>query len=316
MSTSTTFSERYLWRSVLELYNQEKLKGAHDLAEEIGLGDLGGFLQWFRILEAEYLTSESSVIREPSPGLSIEFPDAIEEQTQNTVEKLFLREIDVVGQRLAISDRPPTRITVLVQEVDAPWATSPYGYCIQKVPFTKICLPYHLLSNSGRMAEAVRHEYAHVLTLNLGKGWVPRWLSEAISTLMETETNRQDRISPPAAWFSPSDLDAIYRSEAMPVGKRWVDRVMGPDWSSGDADPSRQRNSVNFAYNQSSIIGKFLRAKGGEGKVGALLTAIGDDSPWSSIQRVLLGRNPVDIALKKVFGLSRSQLFEAVRAWL
>ena len=306
-------SETSLWRVVLDQYYKEELSAAFQLAEEIGVGAFGIALQWFRLIEAEYRTTEHSTVESLEPGLELEFvPGEVAELVH--LRLLVRDDVRAVCGRLGIDERPPCRVTVLASESDAPWATSPFGYCIEKVPFVKVCLPHHLLDDHDRMREAVRHEYAHVLTVGIGRGHVPRWLSEAISTLVEGDSAGMPVPVSAPRWFSPSEIGEVFTRVHMPAGRRWVSRVMGSDWASSELNTLQARGSLlTDAYSQCTIIGRYLGTQFGEASVGRLLAQIGREDLGTVVRSRILGQDPVKIAIKRVYGLTIDQLFEAAR---
>src|SRR5262249_16998784 len=47
--------------------------------------------------------------------------------------------------------------------------------------------PLSLLQKRGVLSTTLRHEYAHVIVLNLGRGRIPRWLAEGLAAHFAAE---------------------------------------------------------------------------------------------------------------------------------
>jgi tetratricopeptide (TPR) repeat protein len=104
------------------------------------------------------------------------------------------------------------------------------------------------------------HEFAHVVTLNLTRNKMPRWLSEGISVHEELQRN--------AAWgqrMNPTYRRMILSGELTPVGKL----------SGAFLNPPTPVH-LQFAYYQSALAVEFLIERFGLDAVKAILADLGD----------------------------------------
>jgi tetratricopeptide (TPR) repeat protein len=104
------------------------------------------------------------------------------------------------------------------------------------------------------------HEFCHVITLQLTKNKMPRWLSEGISVYEEVQANR--------AWgqhMNPRYREMILGDDLTPVR----------ELSAAFLTPKSEFH-VQFAYYQSSLVVEFLLGKFGFDKLKAILRDLGD----------------------------------------
>ncbi|MBX7133093.1 MAG: hypothetical protein K1X67_10495 [Fimbriimonadaceae bacterium] len=278
------------WKAAFEHYNWDRLAEAWELVEEFGVGEASVNLGFYRLIEGEWRTRDRSDITRVNPWLKVELVlDEIGPDQTDLVE-LLVRACDQVAERLNWQHGPETLISLLAAEVDRPWATNPYGYCVDKHPYEKICLPYHLLDQPGQLFEATAHEYAHVVSLNLSQGRVARWLSEAVSVLIERPENRyasRKFRSGGWHWRRPEELEGMFNVNSEDIA------------------------GVQMAYAQSGLIGRFLASQpGGEAKLSELLAELAKNNLWSDFRRQFAGRSRADAALRSVYGLSEDQVFD------
>jgi tetratricopeptide (TPR) repeat protein len=103
------------------------------------------------------------------------------------------------------------------------------------------------------------HEFCHVITLNLTRNKMPRWLSEGISVHEEREAN--------AAWgqrMTPTYREMILGGEMWPVGRL----------SAAFLSPASDLH-LQFAYYESSLVVDFLIERFGMDKLRSLLRELG-----------------------------------------
>jgi hypothetical protein len=279
------------WASALEHYHWDRLEEAYEAIRRHGIGEAGSFVRWYRSIEAEYLTRAQSRIERINDWLSFEYvPDQIEGLRDALVEQI-LRATDEVAERLGWEHSSPTLVAVLAQETDGPWATNPYGYCIGKEEYEKICLPDYLVDDPDEFAQAVAHEYAHVISESLADGHAPRWLEEAISVLAEhgfDEEVREMFVEDPELWLDPRRLETMLDSRA---------------------DTDEEEDDVYTAYQQAGWIGRYLAALEGERRLGALLRECANESVLHNLKLSLTGRERADGAVQNVYGITTSELF-------
>jgi len=280
---------------VRELYFDDNLEAAWEQGLERGLSRLD--MRFYRLLEAEYLTRQRAQIMELRAGLTFEYNPHEHGLHLHHHSELIRNECEAVAARFGWDFREEARITVLIAEVDAPWHYHRAGYCIDKYPFEKICIPASSLHHEGELRHLIRHEFMHAITMNLCNGHEPVWLTEGLSVFVEGT-------GPTGYWRRFRD-----------GGAEWRD----PMYLSGGIKANRWGNSVEAireGYEQASIVVAHLHSLGGDAKLAELMNRIGDEGVRSNFFRSLLGRTRTDEALRAVFGLSESQAFAKARDWL
>lgn len=172
-----------------------------------------------------------------------------------------------------------------------------WGYFVDKVPYDKICLPYHLAFDPPNLTRTIQHEFMHQITLNLSGGHAPRWLEEALSTYAEGRPTA-------AAWnaFKSGEWTWLLAGD--------VNLEISRDNRDG-----HHLQAISRAYAQANLVAHFLVAKDGEEKVGLLLRAIGDESLTHSLGEIM-GRSKTDSALRDVYKLSEREVFETAFDWI
>ncbi|HRI43307.1 MAG TPA: hypothetical protein PLL78_05275 [Fimbriimonadaceae bacterium] len=287
--------EHVAWKAAFENYYWDRLEESWELVEESGVGELSYLLGAYRLIEGEYRTRVHSEISPILPWLQFE---RVLDETGGEDARLgaeIVAACDYAAERLAWTHDAATMVSILAGEVDRPWATNPYGYCVDKHPYDKICLPSHLISDPRQFFEATAHEYAHVISLNLSQGRAPRWLGEAISVLVERPLDRyalRQFRSGRWAWRAPEDLEGMF------------------DVNSDD------RDGVYRAYQQAGLIGRYLAESGDSAKLRQLLVEHAREGLWPSLRRSIAGRSRTDNALRAVYGLGEAELFQKALAGL
>ena len=107
------------------------------------------------------------------------------------------------------------------------------------------------------------HEFAHVITLNLTRNKMPRWLSEGISVYEELQAN--------PAWgqhMNSRYREMILGDDFIPVG----------ELSAAFLAPKTPQH-LQFAYFESSLVVQFLAEKFGFEALKKVLRALGDGKP-------------------------------------
>lgn len=284
-----------MWRLALENYYWDRLDEAFEQASALGAGSEAYGLRTYRLIEAEHLTRQSSRVRAVNDWLSVETIDAELGAGWDEVAQESLLACDDVAKRLAWTHGPPVLLTILADEADAPWTPGRHGFCVDKHPYEKICLPCYLLDDPNEFRNAVRHEYAHVVSLNWAQGKCPRWLDEAIAMRMGGELDQRALSHfgrEPADWLGWRDLDDAYLE---------------------DREAELGRRKVWLAYQESALIGRFLVAQGGESSLGDLLRRLGRSGLGEALATRILERPPGESAVRQVYGFGLAELFEAAR---
>lgn len=286
------------WDAALEQYHWDRLEAAYAQILDWGIGEAGAFLGWYRVIEAETISQRKSRRIKVNKWLSIEYvPEEYPSDPEELVQRV-LRPCEEVARRLGWDHSEPTLVAILAEESDAPWATHPFGYCVHKEPYEKICLPNYLLDDPEEFSQAVAHEYAHVISEALTDGYAPRWLEEALSVLVESRFDQdtwvrfRDGVAP---WLSPSDLDLELE---------------------GRSDDDGAKEEVWLAYQQAGWIGRYLASLGEQPRLAGLLQKIADESPTWNVMRTFRSQDRVEAALVEVYGLNVRDLFSRSLAYL
>jgi len=286
------------WEAAFEHYYQDRIIEALHEIRDYGVGEAGELLRWYRVIEAEAITRAKSEVLEVTSWLSLEY---VPDETMGLEVELAGRTLDActeVANRLGWSHGVTTRLAVLAEETDAPWATNPYGYCVSKEPFEKICLPNYLVDDPSEFSQAVAHEYAHVISTNIADEYAPRWVEEAVSVLVERRFDLetwQRFCQDESAWLGPGELESVL-----------VDRT----------DDDGTKDEIWMAYQQAGWIGRYLSTLHGDRRLGEFLREIANESPGPNLVRTLIGRDRTEAALKRTFGMSRRDLFSRAQVWV
>lgn len=285
------------WKVADEAYLWDRVEEAFDEIEDSGIGERSVSLSYFRMIEAEAITRRASDVHPVTEWLELELiPDELGMDLDAvSLGTEVLASCTEVGRRLGYDFAAKTRVAFLAAEADAPWATAPYGYCVDKHPYEKICLPHHLLGRPKERWYAVAHEYAHVVSINLSQGHAPNWLGEAVSVLSERQFDpRAERLFAEGRWpwREPEKLEGMF------------------DVTHGDPD------IVWRAYQQAGLIGRYLAETIGEKGLGDLLRAIGSERLVTQLIGRLLGRTRTDHALRRSCGFGERELFARTLGWI
>ncbi len=271
------------WHEAIEAYYRDEMAAAYAVAQNLGAGFGGAALRWYRMIEGEALTRERATVESLEPWLSLEY-DASEWQPGNDHREALRDACRTVAGRLGWNFEMPVRTTILLAEVDAPWHGARFGYCVDKIPYDKVCIPLSAAHHAQELARVMAHEFTHVVTLNLTDARIPHWLDEGLAQLME------GRVSKPAPWLEPDALNAAFETD------RRTDE--------GLAHSSE-------AYAQAVALVRHLHKSGGDANLAKLLRAFTNNSAWTEIRINLLGEPSVEEALREVYGFGQAELFEA-----
>ncbi|MEX2244159.1 MAG: hypothetical protein WD716_09980 [Fimbriimonadaceae bacterium] len=286
------------WKVVYDHYYQDRLKEAYHAAADLGAGTAAHGLVGFRMIEGEYITRQAGELHQATPWLSIE---TIEEESPEPIQSVasrVLRACDTVAERFGFEHGPPVMVSVLAKESNVPWMPGRFGYCIDKFPYDKICIPNSSLHDADDLQHVIAHEYAHVVTLNLSEGRCPLWLDEAVAMVAGGGASRgawRAFASGREEWLPAHELNASYLR---------------------DREDSRERDVVWRAYLQSAVIGAYLASLKGERALGDLMRAFSNNTLLQDLMMRVRGNAPTDEALGEVYGLGTRALFEKSYSWL
>lgn len=290
--------EHGAWKVVMDHYYWDRLKEAFRAAEGLGTGTAAHGIVNYRMIEGEFMTRERGQMHTATDWLTIE---TIPEQTIEPMQALQERVVDAadaIARRFGYEHGPPVLLSVLAEEANVPWMPGRHGYCIEKFPYDKICVPSYSLKEHDDLEHVVQHEYAHVVCLNLSQGLCPHWLDEAIAMVAGGGVERRAWRALAAGreqWLGPEELNSAYRR---------------------DREDEAQRRDVWLAYQQSAALGFYLASIKGEGALGDLLRAFSNNSVMQDLVMRVKGEAPSDEALNEVYGFGTRALFKEGFSWL
>ncbi len=272
------------WHEAIEAYYRDAMPQAYAMASALGAGYGGSALRWYRMIEAEARVREIAQITAIAPWLSFEAAEELDDERRELMREACERVAGTLGWNFEM----PARIAVLLPESDAPWHEARYGYCVDKYPYDKICVPHAAYADPATLARVVAHEYTHVITLNLTQARIPHWLDEGLAMTMEGAPPR-----PVETWLEPTALNAAFeadRREATGLARS------------------------GHAYSQAAQLVRHLRRLKGDAGLAKLVRAFTNNSVWDEIKINLLGEPSVEEALHEVYGLGQRELFAAAQA--
>ncbi|MFM7752439.1 MAG: peptidase MA family metallohydrolase, partial [Opitutaceae bacterium] len=201
------------------------------------------------------LTNEDFVVRMAAPEVAIYGPRVV---------ALLRRAKDVLVPKYGVELAKPTYIEIFADQRD--FAVRTFGLP-DVAGFLGVCFGRVVTANSpatGNSAvnwEAVLwHEFCHVVTLQMTRNRMPRWLSEGISVHEERQAN--------PAWgnrLNPEYREMIVGGEMVPVAKL----------SGAFLAPKTPRH-LQFAYLQSSLVVDYIVAKHGVDALRGVLLDLRD----------------------------------------
>lgn len=304
------------WQIALDLYLADDVGPAVELINHAGLGEGGSYANWIWTLRAEAFTRSRSHVRRLGPVLNLEYTDSVALPFPDWAAEAVTEECERLAARFRWDWDRHVRVTILHPATEDRTAPFGDGYCIEKDPYSKICLPSYLLENPSEFRASVRHEFMHVITTDLADGRAPSWLEESLSVAMEDPVPEEDRqlfATGAWPWLTPNNLEAALM-ELLPdfevdgVGPTEPAVPDGDEWSEAADAPLVER-----AYIQCGIIGEtLLTIRDGE-TMRLLLNRLADPPPTDRLVTMLFLRDEVDQALRKLYGITRAELFGLAR---
>ncbi|MBI1756798.1 MAG: hypothetical protein HYR64_06800 [Fimbriimonas ginsengisoli] len=284
------------WRAAMELYYEDKVEGAFEIAGPSAGAYHGSLLRTYRLIEGEARTRRASRRYRLASWLEFEWvPEEVPDHA--AAGQAVLEAASAVSTRLKWDRHESTLATVLVAEADADWNDSRYGYCVDKVPYDKICLPQVVCADPAELSRVAAHEFAHVVVLNMGQKLAPHWLDEGIACLMEGRVvaRAAKQTVQRGQWLSPLQMGGAFE----------VDR----------RDPANLEG-VGAAYDQATVLVGYLHSLAADQGLVDLLTALPDHSRWMDVLMTLVKGKPVDAALHHVYGFDEGGLFAKAAGWI
>jgi hypothetical protein len=288
-------SESAAWKAAMELYYDDKVVAAFELVESNAAGYGGSLLSTYRLIEGEARTRQVSDRHKLSPTLELEWVPH-EVAHHNAIGEVILNASGAITRRLQWDQHESVLATILVAEANADWHEARYGYCVDKTPYDKICLPHASCHDPGELWRVTAHEFAHVVVLNMAQKLAPHWLDEGIACLMEGRSAERaaERLHRGAIWRTPAQM-----SGAFDVDRR---------------DPSNM-HGVSAAYDQGTVLVAYLHSVAGDPGLVKLLQAFTEHSRWTDLVTRVAGRDPVEVALHQVHAFGQAELFARAVQW-
>lgn len=288
-STHKDAYEDYLW---------ERLEKAYDAISSLGAGTSGMAMTTYRLIEAEWLTRQRSEVIEINEWLSLELIPSEIFLSNDEIAEVVLEACDEVADRFDWAHGPATRVTLLTLSANTPWAPGRHGFCIDKYPFDKVCIPSALTNQKHLLKQVVLHEYAHVMTMNRSNGLCPLWLDEAVAMTAGGQIDPKARWEFQVGhwpWRDPMDLSRAFHQ---------------------DRESHAGQQVVWQAYQQSAVLGAYLASLKGEESLGRLMYAYTNNAWIVNLLIRLKGEEPSEEALNEVYGFGVDELFKRSHDWL
>ena len=296
MSRGFTELDAPMWRLVRQLYYEDKVVEAQYEAEQLGgLSSLG---QDNNHLFAEAEARELGRQLKLRPWLTLE---AIESEVGHhlpQIADIVATECEALSHQFGWDNRESTLVSLLSQDVEAPWMPGRWGYFVDKVPYDKVCLPHHLVSDFAEMRRTIRHEFMHGITLNLSQRRASRWVEEGFSTYAEKRLDTrtwQGFKNGSAQWLDPNELNQMLAT---------------------DNRKSELHRAISTSYSQSNMIVRYLADRFGEPMLGEFLKELGTSSLLETLNEGLFSRSPIDSALHKAYHMSERGVFSEAQVWV
>lgn len=284
------------WQLVSRLYYDDMVVEA--MAEADRLGGLSSSGEDNNLIYAEAVVRRDGTRQRLTHWLEVEMIDQEVGHARGRVAEVALESGRELSQRYGWDHREATLVTVLPREAGSAWMPSRWGCFIDKFPYDKICLPASVAEDEEELVATVRHEFMHVVTYNLSGALATAWVEEAFSMIAEgasaSRATAEFRVGR-ARWLGPTELGAAIQSDS---------RTEGAD------------AAISRAYDQATLIGMYLAERFGEERSVAFLRELGRVTPWKRLTEGLVGPQPVDAALRRVFGVSEGRLFDLALDWV
>ena len=210
---------------------------------------------------------------------------------------LARRALETLAKRYRIDPSPvlieifPRHDDFAVRNVGLPGMVGALGACFGRV--VTLDSPRARPPGTFNWQATLWHEMAHVITLQMSKNRIPRWLTEGVSVFEE------QRARP--AWGRDMELafaDALQRGETIPLA----------DLNAGFMNPE----TISLAYYQASLLVDHLLATYGEAALGDLIRAYGDGLSTDDAMERAMGVTLADV--EPAFAQHLQSRFAAVLA--
>ncbi len=201
------------------------------------------------------LTNDDFVVRMAAPEVAVYGP---------RVMALLRRAKQVLVEKYGVELAKPTYVEIFADERD--FAVRTFGLP-DVAGFLGVCFGRVVTANSPASRSSptnwesvLWHEFCHVVTLQMTKNKMPRWLSEGISVFEERQADPSC-----VKRIDPRYREMILVEDLVPVGKL----------SAAFLAPKSPRH-LQFAYLQSSLVVEFIIGRYGIEKLRSVLTDLRD----------------------------------------
>ena len=199
------------------------------------------------------LSNEDFIIRMAAPEVAVYGPRVL---------SLLRRAKETLVAKYGVELAKPTIVEIFADQRD--FAVRTFGLP-DVAGFLGVCFGRVVTANSPATSQAptnwesvLWHEFCHVVTLQMTRNKMPRWLSEGISVYEERQAN--------PSWgmrIDPKYREMILGEDLVPVGKL----------SAAFLAPKSPRH-LQFAYLESSLVVEFIIGRYGLDKLRAILTEL------------------------------------------
>ena len=203
------------------------------------------------------LTNDDFVIRMAAPEVAVYGPRVL---------SLLRRAKQTLAEKYGVELAKPTFVEIFADQRD--FAVRTFGLP-DVAGFLGVCFGRVVTANSPASSSSptnwesvLWHEFCHVVTLQMTKNKMPRWLSEGISVYEERQAD--------PSWgmrIDPRYREMILGDDLVPVGKL-----------SGAFLAPKSSRHMQFAYLQSSLVVEFIINRFGIEKLRGILTDLRDGS--------------------------------------
>lgn len=206
----------------------------------------------------------------------LKLPREVEEAYVPLISRTMDWSLDVLAKKWSFEPEVPVYVSVFDEQRD--FATRTIG--LPGFPALGACFGRTVTLDSPRALppgafgwrSTLHHEFAHVITLQLSKGRVPRWLTEGVSVYEER------KVSP--VWdreMEPALIDAIASREVLTLE---------------DVNNAFRGPRVLYAYYQGGLMCELVERDFGFAKLREMVRLYGEDLQTPEVIRKALGIEP------------------------
>ncbi len=218
-------------------------------------------------LEKFDVTTEGNIVFKSHPSETAVMREYVTPLAQQALD-VFIKKYDFTPKGPILIEMFPKHDDFAVRTIGLPGMIGALGACFGRV--VTIDSPKARPPGDFNWAPTLWHELAHVMTLQLSKQRVPRWLTEGISTY-------EEKLGSPA-WGREGELSFV---TAYGMGEHMTLRELNAAFQ----DPEK----ISLAYYQASILTEHIVEKYGMGALRKLLMSYGDGLEGEAALKAGLG---------------------------